>query len=356
MKTKILRKTVGFCIAVALTALVIFLLMKNRKDMQDELTAMRNFNEVVPVEIAIARLTDFTPEFTESGTFLSTSDVKVISETQGKIRLLNFQVGNRVNAGQILATVENKVAQSQFELAKEDLKKAEKDLERFKKLEGGEAATQQQLEAANMDWQEAQTSYADAQEKAENTILKAPISGTISERCVDQGTWLTPGMHVCTVSDQNHMNFQVKLAGIDLQGLSAGQSVKLKTDALPGYTFTGKVKNIGVAADLSGRYLVEIDVLNSKHILRSGMIGQATFNLPAEKNRLIIPRKCIDGSLQKAHVFVLNSTQVTRRPVTVELLDNESVAVISGLQPGDKVVKTGQINLTDGTTVKVLNN
>jgi membrane fusion protein (multidrug efflux system) len=356
MKTKTRRRIAGFSVTAVLTALVVLLLMKNRKDMQDQLTAMQNFNEIVPVEIAIARLADFIPEFTESGVFLSNSDVKVISETQGKIRLLNFQVGSKVNAGQVLATVENNVAKSRFELAKEDLKKAEKDLERFRKLEGGEAATQQQLEAAKLDWKESQASFADAQEQLENTILKAPISGTISERCVEQGTWLTPGMHVCTVSDQSHMNFHVKLAGTDLQGLSTEQPVNLKTDALPGYTFTGKVKNIGVAADLSGRYLVEINVLNSKHLLRSGMVGQATFNLPAEKNRLIIPRKCIDGSLQQAHVFVLNSLQVTRRPVTVELLDNESVAVVSGLQPGDKVVKTGQINLTDGTSVKVINN
>lgn len=356
MKTKDRKRIIRFAAAGILTALVILLLMKDRKDKQEELAIQQNYNEVVPVEIFTARLIDYTPELEESGMFLSTSEVQIMSETQGKIRLLNFQIGDKVRVGQALASVENRVIKSQFELAKENMTKAEKDLERFQKLEGGEAATKQQLETARLNWQDAQTKLADAQKQLENTTLKAPVSGIISERLVEKGTWLSPGMHVCTISNQDRMNFQVKLTGDDLRGLSVGQPVSLKTDALPRHTFTGKVKNIGVVADLSGRYLVKVDVPNPGYLLRSGMIGIAAMRLPVEKQKLIIPRKCIDGSLRQAHVFVVNSDQVTHRSVTVELLNNDMVAVISGLQPGEKVVTTGQINLADGTTIRVLNN
>jgi multidrug efflux pump subunit AcrA (membrane-fusion protein) len=86
------------------------------------------------------------------------------------------------------------------------------------------------------------------------------------------------------------------------------------------------------------------------------MIGEAVFHLTAEKNKLVIPRKCIEGSLQQAHVFVVTNNKVVRRPVTAELLNDKLVSVISGLQPGEEVVTTGQINLTDGTSVRVLSN
>ncbi len=354
MKTqkRIIRITVG----ITLIALIVFLLIKNRKDMQEELTAMQNFNEIVPVETATARITDFSPEFRESGLYQPNSNVQVISETQGKIVTLHFQVGDKVSAGQVLATVENEVIKSQYGLAKENRTKAEKDLERYKTLEGGEAVTQQQLEAAKLTWQQAQTNLTEIQKQLENATLTAPVSGTISERLVEQGTWLSPGIQVCTISDQSRMNFQVKLAGENLQKLSAGQPVNLQADELPGQIFNGKVKNIGVAADLSGRYLVEIDVPNPTYLLRSGMIGEAVFYLPAEKNKLVIPRKCIDGSLQQAHIFVVTNNKVSRRPVTAELLSDQLVSIISGLKPGEEVVTTGQINLTDGTSVRVLNN
>ena len=184
MKTqkRIIRITAG----IVLIALIVFLLMKNRRNMQEELTAMQNFNEIVPVETATARITDFSPEFRESGLYLSNSDVQVISETQGKIVTLHFQVGDMVSAGQVLATVENEVLKSQYELAKENCAKAEKDLERFKTLEGGEAVTQQQLETAKLTWQQAQTNLTEIQKQLENTTLTAPVSGTISEHAAIQ--------------------------------------------------------------------------------------------------------------------------------------------------------------------------
>ncbi|MDD3062048.1 MAG: efflux RND transporter periplasmic adaptor subunit [Massilibacteroides sp.] len=352
---KTLKRIIKITVGIALVALIVFLLMKNRKAMQEELTAMQNYNEIVPVETATARIIDFSPKFRESGLYFSNSDVQVISETQGRIVTLHFQVGDKVCIGQVLATVENEVIKSQYELAKENLAKAEKDLERFKTLEGGDAVTQQQLEVAKLAWQQAQTNLAERQKQLENATLKASVSGTISERHADQGTWLSQGMPVCTISDQSRMNFQVKQAGEILSKLSVGQPVNLQADGLPGQIFNGKVKNIGVTADLSGRYLVEIDVPNPNHLLRSGMIGDAVFYLPAEKNKLVIPRKCIDGSLQQAHVFVVSNDKVTRRPVIIELLSDKLVSIIKGLQPGEEVVTTGLINLTDGTSVRVLN-
>lgn len=355
MKTRTFRRIARITLFIIII-LIIFLLMRNRNKIQNELAVMQNFNDIVPVEIATVRLTDFTPELTESGIYMSKSNVLVVSETQGKIIQLDFSIGDRVTAGQILATVESEVVKSRFELAKENLIKAEKDLERFRELESGEAATLQQLEAAKLARQEALTNLTDAKKQLENTTIKAPISGTVSERHVEYGTYLTSGMPVCNISDQSRMNFQAKLAEGDIQELSVGQTVSLKADALPSRTFQGEVKNIGVVADLSGRYLIEIDVPNTDRLLRSGMIGQATFHLTTKKNRLVIPRKCINGSLHHAHVFVLDNNNVIRRSVIVELLNSELVAVISGLQPDEKVVTTGQINLADGSSVKVLNN
>lgn len=356
MNTKILRKTIIIAVVVGIIALILFLLMKNRKDMQEELSAMRNFSTEVPVGVVPVRLVDFTPELSESGQYFSNSDVQVVSETQGKITKLLFQEGNRVRAGEILATVEREVAESRYELAKENLANAEKDWTRFQTLEGGEAITRQQLEAANLSRQRALTNLTEARQQLENATIKAPVSGIVSERMVEQGTFLTNGMPVCVISDQSRMKFHASLAGTDLQGLSVGQPVRLKADALPGHTFEGKVKHIGVKSNMSGRYLIEMEVLNSGQVLLSGMTGKAMFNLPVEKNKLVIPRKCVCGSLRQAHVFVYDNDKVSRRSITVKLLNDELVAIVSGLKPEEKVVTTGQINLADGSDVKVINN
>lgn len=351
---KTLRRLRGIIIAVILLALIIFWLLRNRQTMQEELVAMLEYQEIVPVEITTARLTDFSRELTENGVFLSNSDVQVITETQGKVASLDFQVGDQVYAGQALAAVEKEVTESRFQLARENLAKAEKDLERFKNLEGGEAVTRQQLEAAELARQEALTNLTDVRRQLGNTTITAPISGTVSERLIEQGTYLTPGMQVCTISDQNRMKFKIMLAGPDLQGLLTGQPILVEADALPGQSFRAVVKNIGVVADLSGRYLLEAEVTNPDRMLCSGMTGRATLTYPAEKNKLIIPRKCIDGSVRQPYVYVLKGNTVVRRDVTVQLLNTNLVEVITGLQPGEKVITTGQINLEEGSIVRVI--
>lgn len=351
MKTA--QKTIGFVIALGFIALIVFSLLKNKKQRNDELAGMLDFEEIVPVEVAQVRLVNVSPEMRETGTFVSSSDVLVISETQGKVLQLVCKVGDRVNAGQILAVVEKEVLESQFKLAKENLAKAEKDLDRCRNLHGGEAITGQQLEAAGLARLSALTELTTIGKQLQNTVVKAPISGVISNRLTDNGTYLTPGMHVFTISNQNHMNFRAKLAGSDLAELSPGLSVRLIADALPDQIFHGKVKTIGVVSDLSGRYEVEIEVSNREGFIRSGMTGVANFIFSEQKSRMVIPRASIVGSIFDASVFVVEGDTVLERKINVELLENNLVAVTSGLQPGENVVISGQINLAHGSPVDV---
>ena len=323
--------------------------------MVSDLKAMLEFNATVPVELATATFHDLDKKIAESGMFYSTSDVQVISETEGKIMTLGCDVGDHVAAGQVLVTVEKEVLESRFQLAKENLGKAEKDLDRFQNLAQGDAVTAQQLETARLTHQNALTEYTSVKRQLNNTTIQAPISGIISERLVEKGTYLSSGERLFTISDQNRMIFRVKVSGADLRHITKGAQTSLTADVLPGQTFEGRVKNIGVTADLAGRYPVEIEVPNSGENLRSGMTGRTTLSWTAAQQRLVIPRKCIEGSLEQAVVFVLNGNVVARRIVVAELLDNDQVAILSGLQPGEEVVTSGQINLKDGSQVNVIN-
>jgi len=351
---KTIKKITGILIATALLLLIVVVLISNKKKMDRKLKEMVEFSPVVPVEIFTAQYRDMPKNIVESGLFYSNSDVEVRSETEGKVLQLNGETGDAVTAGQPLVTVEKDVPESRFREAKEKLEKAEKDLERTKNLIRGNAVTQQQVEAAGLTCQEARANYTDIQKQLNNTTLEAPVTGKISERLVEKGTYLTPGMHVFTISDQREMIFRATLAGSDLPGLVAGAEATLTADALPGRSFTGKIKTIGIVADLSGRYTLEIEVPNPEGVLRSGMTGNSTFIYPAEKQQLIIPRKCIDGSLEQATIFVLKGDSVMRRAVTARLQGNDFVSVVSGLQSGEKVITTGQINLEDGTKVHII--
>lgn len=350
---KTIRKLIGMIIALAVVSSIAVVLANNHKNRQEELEAIQNFNHVVPVKTVRAQQISHSPELTESGVFRSIAEVDVISETQGQITQLDFQLGDWVKEGQVLVEVEKDIVSSQYQLALKNLEKAEKDFKRYQMLEGGEAITHQQLEEAELALQNAKTNFVLIKKQLERTSIKAPISGTISLREVEKGTYLAPGQRVCSITDQSSKTFLVRLVGANLKGMVEGMKVELKADDHVGTIFQGSVKSIGVVADQSGRYLVEVKVPDPKLKLRDGMIGEAQFKYPAQESCLVIPRKSISGSLHNAHVFVVQADSVVRRIVQVESLNDTLVKIQSGLVSGDLVVTTGQYNLQEGTIITV---
>jgi multidrug efflux pump subunit AcrA (membrane-fusion protein) len=106
---------------------------------------------------------------------------------------------------------------------------------------------------------------------------------------------------------------------------------------------------------MAGRYEVEISLKESDSRLREGLNGTVTFKTTEANEGLVIPRKCIEGSINDAVVYLIQGdTAVSRKIKAVSLNENEAL-VTDGLLPDDKVVLSGQINLRDGTRVRVLN-
>src|SRR5690606_10554386 len=99
---------------------------------------------------------------------------------------------------------------------------------------------------------------------------------------------------------------------------------------------------------------LEIKNVNDKP-LRAGMFGRATFELPGEGTSLTIPRAALVGSLDNGQVFVVKGDSVVQTKVVTGKTFGNVVEVLDALNPGDQVVTTGQINLTDGARVTVLN-
>ncbi len=118
----------------------------------------------------------------------------------------------------------------------------------------------------------------------------------------------------------------------------------------------GRVTNIGLRADNTFNYDVEIEVLNPKgNPLRGGMHAKASFHSAAEHQGFTLPRRAVAGSLQDAKVFVVvQDSFVALRPVTLGATLGDRVEVTGGVTETDQVVVTGQINLVDGTKVDVV--
>ncbi|HSU51274.1 MAG TPA: hypothetical protein VLJ41_11805, partial [Segetibacter sp.] len=95
---------------------------------------------------------------------------------------------------------------------------------------------------------------------------------------------------------------------------------------------------------------------NAGKQLKAGMYGTAIFNFPNQASSIIVPRNAFVGSVNSSQVFVVDSNNIARlRKVIAGRIIGDQVEVLQGLNEGDIVITSGQINLVDGSKVATIN-
>ena len=341
-------------IIIAVAALGILQLVNNKKRLDNELQTMQQYSMVVPVEVITPERQSISQRITENGVLTSGSEITILSETAGNILSVNGNIGDKVYAGQILVTVEKELVESQFQLAKTNLEHAEKDLARYDNLAEGEAVTQQQLEAVKLKYRDAQAQFTASKKQLENTTIRSPVNGVIANRLVEKGATLFPSIPVFTIAEQDRMVFTVNMAEEDVRTLGRERKAEIFIDASPENSFTGNIRGISTVPDLSGRYKVEMELNNPGGLLRAGMSGKAVFTSDSGDDGLIILRKCIVGSVRDGKVFIVSDDTVVSRQVKGHTLNEAEVLVTEGVTETDRIVLSGQINLEDGSKIRIL--
>jgi RND family efflux transporter MFP subunit len=353
MKTIKKYTTVLICIAIA--GLLVYRLFSSKQQLDAELKAMSEYRSVIPVEVIVPEIRESVQTIRENGVVRSDGKIKILSETSGRVTYVSGKPGERVTAGQTLLRVERGVVESQFELAKLNLGNAEKDLDRYKNLAGGEAITKQQLESSELNYRNALANFTALKKQLENTEIKSPVNGIIAKRFVEAGDNLSSSAEVFSILEKNKMVFVVRIAETDIEQIREGQNATVSLDVIPDKTFPGEVKSIGVVPDMSGRYEVEIRIREHDDRLREGLDGNARFESRTARAGMIIPRKCIEGSINDAGIYLLQGDTVVFRKVKAISFNDTEALVTEGLLPDEKVVLSGHINLQNGSRVRVLN-
>jgi membrane fusion protein, multidrug efflux system len=344
---------VSIIISVIVVTVIVFRLISNKKSFDSELEMVKNFNTVIPVNIDTVKNISFSDGFSVNGSFYPMHEVSIVSETQGKVTSINVEPGSKVAINQILAVTENKVSESQLGLAKANYEKAKKDLERFEKLNKDDAVSVQQYEAALLAYENAKTAFASAVKQFNDSMIKSPIAGIITKRNIEMGTYLSPGVQAFEVIEINKLKFIAKVTDEEVMKIKAGQIVKISAEIYPGILYEGKINSILVKSDQSKRYNVEIEVNNSAdNLIRPGMFGSVI--IPSDtKKSLVIPRKALTGTIKSPEVFVVKDDSVILKSIVAEPLNEKHLIVREGLEAGNIIVVSGQINLKNGSKIKI---
>jgi RND family efflux transporter MFP subunit len=220
----------------------------------------------------------------------------------------------------------------------------------------GARQSYQMVVGARASLASSQVQVALAQGDLENTNLRAPFSGYVSNLNVGIGQMVGPQVKVATLVQIDELTARLQVPEGDQSQVKPGLKVLLRVAAYPDRDFAGTVKAIDPAIDAVGRTVTILaTVPNSGDLLRPGMFASSRIELPQQEKVVYIPSEAVmtqPGSAT-ASVFVVNGQSVSQKLVRVGTRDGQNVGILSGLDPGAHVAVGNLTQLFDGASVTV---
>lgn len=310
-----------------------------------------------PVTIEKAVASDWTPHIEAIGFIEPLQGVTLTSETSGIITSINFASGAKVSAGDKLVILDSEVEKANLQSAEARFPAAEAKFNRYSGLYKKGAISQEGFDEAKASYLSLKADIAGLQATIDRREITAPFSGVIGIRGVNLGEYLQAGSRIARLEDISVMRMRFTVSQNDISRIRLGQQVKIKVDSYPNRSFAGSISAIEPAINFqSGLLQVQADIPNAQGILRSGMFARAQVVLPKLSEQVILPQVAITYTLYGDSVFVLDpeTSRVSQRVVKVGERILDKVQILDGIAPGETVVTTGQVRLSNLAKVKIV--
>ncbi|HBW1751534.1 efflux RND transporter periplasmic adaptor subunit [Klebsiella quasipneumoniae] len=326
-------------------------------------------NKTVPVRTVryvVVGSAQTLPALERTGEIHAHDETILSFRTGGRIVTRSIDIGDRVNAGQLLATLENTTIQNQldgaqadYEGAKASAQVAALNVSRMQKLMPTGAIARTQLDNARADWlvararlKNSESALRNARENLGWTRLIAPQSGMITEVSASAGQVVTGGQSVLTLATGEARDVVFDIAKPDAipPQEQAGLRVSLLSD--PSVQASAALRDISPQADPQTRtWRVRATLQNPPLAMALG--ASVTVTLPATgPHGYALPASALSRVGDKPAVYVINpQSQAQLRVVVPAYYTATSVIISGGLEPGDRVITAGVSKLRSGEPV-----
>ena len=297
--------------------------------------------------------------------------VQVFTPNPGRIIATHANVGDRVQKGQLLFTVDSPdlvQATSNLIQAAGVLALQNANLKRLTETLRGGGGAQKDVDQAKSDQQTAEGNLRAArnaarifgkteevmdqiisERKADSVlIVRSPITGQVTQRTAAPGLYVQPGNAPApfTVADTSTMWMLANVVESDAPLFRVGQPIQVRVAAYPDRAFDGAITVVGAQIDpATRRLMVRSEIKDPDSLLRAGMFANFTISISAPTQATAVPNTAVvregDGSMS---VWVTtNRKRFVRRTVRIGLQQGGMTQILEGLRPGELVVTEGAV-------------
>lgn len=362
-----------------------------------------------PVEVEAATIKSIANILNFNGKVYANEEIAVIPKVIGTVTNVNIELGDVVEKGTVLFTIDKEdisksveqaanaielakkgVAQaengyntavSNFELNKEKIENAQLNLERTRKLYEEGAISKSQLEQTelaasekNLDVMEGQVnqaeiahqqaldqlkqaelSYKQVASNLDNTVVTAPMDGVVSSLNVKKGQIVINSQPAVTIVDADKVFIQINVVENMVNKFEVGQEVEVNIPAAFDGYIPSTISYIGPTADMRSQlYPIKIYLENPDNKIKQGMNGKVNINIDKSESTIVVKSNAVLDKDDKKIVYVIEDDIAIEKEVEVGLDTGDFIEIKSGIMEGDKVIVVGQHYVENGGKVKVV--
>jgi multidrug efflux system membrane fusion protein len=330
----------------------------------------------LPVVVNMARKADINIILSGLGSVTPLATVTVRTQIAGYLTQINFKEDQLVNKGDVLATIDSRPyaaaleqAQGQLLQAQAQSKEAQIDLDRYVTLSGQDSISKQQVDAQRALVSQYEGMVKQNQGMVDNAQLnlaycdiKAPVSGRVGLRLVDQGNYVTPGdsngivilaqvkpITVIFTLPEDYIPQVVKKvrtpgSSVPVDAYNRDNTVKVAS---------GTLSTIDNTVDpTTGTFKLRAVFPNDDEALFPNQFVNISMLIDVQHGSTVVSTSAIERGQQGSFVYVVGAdNKVSAKTVTLGATEGERVAVLTGISPGDKVVVDGADRLKEGMEV-----
>ena len=337
------------------------ILIQDGKEVKEDATLMRLDDEQVRLQIAQAKANldsaQASLERIKAGARPQEVSQVEAAVLQAKINMdsanENYQKMKKLFSEGAISEQQHDQAKNQFEIAQAQFQSAS---ESYKLITEG--ASSQDIKAVEAQVRQAQSALELAQSQLNNTIIKAPISGSVTGISVKTGELVSSAIPLLSIIDVSELYVKTGISEKDIAVVQTGQEAEVFIDAFPQESFGGEIVDKGMLVDPVTKTMdLKIMIKKTPITIPPGVFARANIIIEHNPNALIIPSTALTRKADGLYVFVLEDDEETvkRRAITTGITQDNKVEVVDGLDGNEIIVILGNISLEEGDPVRITN-
>ncbi|MCF8302922.1 MAG: efflux RND transporter periplasmic adaptor subunit [Bacteroidales bacterium] len=316
--------------------------------------------EKVPVRVKNIKYEAFDHYIEVNGSAEMMQQAIISPETNGQIKTIHVEEGERVKKGELLVNLKTEVTQNSIEEVKTSLELARITFRKQKELWQDSIGSEiQYLEAKNR-MESLERRMETLKSQLDMAKIEAPFDGIIENVILKEGELASPGARVIELVNLDKIKIVADVSEEYLSAIREGDKVTVEFPAYPGFKREIPIGFVGNVINPENRtFSIQLKMDNSNEMIKPNIISVLHINDYSNDSAMIVPSIILKRDIKGFFVFIARKTNGSLKAKKVYVENGESyqnkTEILSGIEPGDKVITEGYNKVTTGTEVEIVN-